>query len=98
MARPNSPGDPRASHDIAAVVARWRQNEFTGYASEDDTDFIPRQRGPIEAGLDPYSGVFGKEELAFLLKRCLTGISPDDLNSYSGMGLEQVVDLLLQET
>ena len=97
MSHPNSPGDPRISHDISAIVARLRKNDFTGYASPDDTSFIPRQRGPITAGLDPYTGNFGKEELAFLLKRCMVGVTTDDLNTFSGLTMEQAVDVLLQE-
>lgn len=47
------------------------------------------------AGLSPYTGTFGEAELIHLLSRAMFGVSKEDIKSFEGKSLEQVVDLLL---
>lgn len=48
--------------------------------------------------LQPYTGPFGRPELAHLLRRTLFGCRPSDLDHFNGMTVAQVVDELLTFT
>ena len=52
---------------------------------------------PVLAGITPYTGTFGKEQLIQLLKRTLMGVSKADVDFFTGKTLSQVVDLLLTQ-
>src|SRR5690606_27869768 len=89
------PNDPRAGYDIASKVASFRKVQYD-HESPVDTPLASKPiRGPVDAGLDVFQGPFGKEELAFLLKRCLPGVRPEDLVHFSGKSLEETLDELL---
>lgn len=89
------PNDPRAGYDIASKVASFRKVKYD-HQSPVDTSLASKPiRGPVDAGLDVFQGPFGKEELAFLLKRCLPGVRPEDLVHFSGKSLEETLDELL---
>ncbi|MEQ9300709.1 MAG: DUF1800 family protein [Cyclobacteriaceae bacterium] len=45
----------------------------------------------VDAGLAPYTGVFGTNELAHLIKRTQFGCSPEVLNNFSGKSLQDVL-------
>lgn len=47
------------------------------------------------AGVTKYTGTFGTAEILHLLKRTTFGASKDDLDHFSGMTMDQVVDALL---
>ena len=47
------------------------------------------------AGLTPYSGVFGKEQIIHLLKRTMFGAKRDDVNFFVGKTLAQTLDILM---
>ncbi|NSL88641.1 DUF1800 domain-containing protein [Chitinophaga solisilvae] len=47
------------------------------------------------SGMTPYTGSWGKLQLIHLLKRTTFGASPDHINAFSGMTMQQVVDALL---
>lgn len=49
----------------------------------------------IEAGLEPYTGEFGPNQIAHLVKRTQFGCTPEVLRSYSGKGLQVVLGELL---
>lgn len=48
--------------------------------------------------ITPYTGPFGRPELAHLLRRSLFGVSPGDMAHFTGMTLDQVIDELLTFT
>jgi uncharacterized protein (DUF1800 family) len=52
---------------------------------------------PVLAGITPYMGTFGKEQLLQLLKRSLMGVTKADIDFFTGKTLNQVVDLLLTQ-
>ncbi len=59
----------------------------------------PRFRPPkrqITTGLIPYSGPWTDAERLHLLKRCLFGVSIEDLRHFQSMTMEQMIDALLQ--
>ena len=47
------------------------------------------------SGLTPYNGPWTTNEVAHLLKRTLFGSTPDDINYFRGMSMNQAVDELL---
>jgi hypothetical protein len=47
------------------------------------------------AGLNPYNGPWTSNEVAHLLKRTMFGSTPDDINYFLGLGMNQAVDALL---
>jgi uncharacterized protein (DUF1800 family) len=49
------------------------------------------------AGLTPYSGVFGKEQIIHLLKRTMFGAKRSDIAFFQGKTLNEVVDILTTE-
>jgi uncharacterized protein (DUF1800 family) len=49
----------------------------------------------VVAGITPYTGTFGKEQLIHLLKRTMFGAKKSDIDFFAGKTLEQVVDALV---
>ncbi|RAJ74047.1 uncharacterized protein DUF1800 [Chitinophaga dinghuensis] len=47
------------------------------------------------SGITPYTGAWGPQQLIHLLKRTMFSTNPLDINAFSGMGMQQVVDTLL---
>ena len=47
------------------------------------------------AGLTPYNGPWTSNEVIHLLKRTMFGSTPDDINFFLGLGINQSVDTLL---
>ncbi len=47
------------------------------------------------AGITPYTGAFGKDEITHLLKRTMFGAKKVDIDFFKGKTLSQVVDILL---
>ena len=47
------------------------------------------------SGLNPYMGAWTPNEVAHLLKRTMFGSTPDDINFFLGLGVDQAVDMLL---
>ena len=47
------------------------------------------------SGLNPYTGPWTANEVAHLLKRTMFGATPDDINYFLGMNMNQAVDQLL---
>jgi len=60
-----------------------------------DPRFRPSKRH-ITTGLNPYSGPWTNAERLHLLKRCLFGVSLNDLRHFQSMSLDQMIDTLLQ--
>ncbi|WP_078668946.1 DUF1800 domain-containing protein [Chitinophaga eiseniae] len=46
-------------------------------------------------GLTPYTGAWGTQQLIHLLKRTTFGASPENIKALNGLGMQQVVDILL---
>lgn len=53
------------------------------------------RRPLVVAGITPYSGTFGKEQLIHLLKRTMFGAKKADVDFFAGKTMIQVVDTLL---
>src|SRR5829696_458273 len=47
------------------------------------------------SGLIPYNGPWTSNEVVHLLKRTMFGSTPDDINYFLGLGVNQAVDQLL---
>jgi uncharacterized protein (DUF1800 family) len=60
-------------------------------------ELTTQARPPVLAGITPYTGAFGTEQLIQLLKRTLMGVSKADVDFFTGKTLNQVVDLLLTQ-
>ena len=52
---------------------------------------------PVVAGLLPYTGVFGKEQIIHLLKRTMFGAKKADIDFFVGKTLAETVNILLTE-
>lgn len=52
---------------------------------------------PVVAGLAPYTGVFGKEQIIHLLKRTMFGVKNADVDFFVGQTLTATIDTLLTE-
>jgi uncharacterized protein (DUF1800 family) len=62
----------------------------------DSTTTVQTSRRPIVvAGITPYAGTFGKDQLIHLLKRTMFGAKKADIDFFAGKTLTQVVDTLL---
>ena len=60
------------------------------------TTTVQATRRPlVVAGITPYAGTFGKEQLIHLLKRTMFGAKKTDIDFFAGKTLTQVVDALL---
>ena len=55
------------------------------------------RRPLVVAGITPYSGTFGKEQLLHLLKRTMFGAKKADIDFFAGKTMVQVVDALLTD-
>ncbi len=55
-------------------------------------------RATVNAGLEPYAGPWGDQQIAHLLKRTLVGLTKEELNTAKSMTREQLVELLLTPT
>jgi uncharacterized protein (DUF1800 family) len=54
-------------------------------------------RPPVVAGLAPYTGTFGKEQITHLLKRTMFGAKKTDIDFFTGKTLTATIDALLTE-
>ena len=54
-------------------------------------------RPPVVAGLTPYTGTFGKEQITHLLKRTMFGAKKADIDFFTGKTLSEVITALLTE-
>ena len=54
-------------------------------------------RPPVVAGLTPYTGTFGKEQITHLLKRTMFGAKKADIDFFTGKTLSAVITTLLTE-
>jgi uncharacterized protein (DUF1800 family) len=60
------------------------------------TTTVQATRRPlVVAGITPYTGTFGKEQLIHLLKRTMFGAKKSDIDFFAGKTLAQVVDALV---
>lgn len=55
----------------------------------------PNERVRTFSSLNPYNGPWTTPEVAHLLKRTMFGSTPDDINFFLGLGMDQAVDSLL---
>jgi uncharacterized protein (DUF1800 family) len=84
---------------LAAVAGIDTADDLT---SQQDTPSIspfankvlPKVQGTT-AGLEPYTGPFGTDQLVHLLRRTMVGASRVDINTLAGQGMVQVVNQLL---
>ncbi len=49
---------------------------------------------PPPGSLDKYEGELSEQQLAHLLRRCLTGVRPEDMRRFEGASLDEVLDAL----
>ena len=81
------------------LLAGTRNNADSGANPVTDNPFanksLPQFSNRSVAGLEPYSGDFGKPELLHLLRRCMFGPSKADLAHFEGMSLDAVLNELL---
>ena len=60
-----------------------------------NTDVLEKKRvRPVVAGLTPYTGTFGKEQVIHLLKRTMFGAKRADVDFFTGRTLTQTLDVL----
>jgi uncharacterized protein (DUF1800 family) len=60
-----------------------------------NTDVLEKKRvRPVVAGLAPYTGTFGREQVVHLLKRTMFGAKRADVNFFTGKTLTQTLDVL----
>ncbi len=52
---------------------------------------------PVVAGLTPYTGTFGKEQITHLLKRTMFGAQKADIDFFVGKTLTETINMLLTE-
>jgi uncharacterized protein (DUF1800 family) len=63
--------------------------------SENTTLLEKKRIRPVVAGLTPYSGAFGKEQVIHLLKRAMFGAKRADVDFFAGKTLAQTMDILM---
>lgn len=56
-----------------------------------------KENHPIVAGLTPYTGAFGKEQIIHLLKRTMFGAKKVDIDYFTGKTLTEAINILLTE-
>jgi uncharacterized protein (DUF1800 family) len=81
MVNPEQPDEPSPQQDTSPV---------SPFANK----FLPKVERTT-AGLEPYAGVFGTDQLLHLLRRTMFGAARADLNALKGQGMVQVVNQLL---
>ena len=60
-----------------------------------NTDVLEKKRvRPVVAGLAPYTGTFGREQVVHLLKRTMFGAKRADVDFFTGRTLTQTLDVL----
>ncbi len=61
-----------------------------------NTDVLEKKRvRPVVAGLTPYTGTFGKEQIIHLLKRTMFGAKRADVDFFVGKTLSDTMDILM---
>ncbi len=61
-----------------------------------NTDVLEKKRvRPVVAGLTPYAGTFGKEQIIHLLKRTMFGAKRADVNFFVGKTLAETMNVLM---
>lgn len=61
-----------------------------------NTDVLEKKRvRPVVAGLTPYAGTFGKEQIIHLLKRTMFGAKRADVDFFVGKTLAETMDVLM---
>jgi uncharacterized protein (DUF1800 family) len=63
--------------------------------SENTTVLEKKRVRPVVAGLTPYSGTFGREQVIHLLKRTMFGAKRADIDFFVGKTLAQTMDILM---
>jgi uncharacterized protein (DUF1800 family) len=63
--------------------------------SENTTVLEKKRARPVVAGLTPYSGTFGREQIIHLLKRTMFGAKKADVDFFAGKTLAQTMDILM---
>ena len=63
--------------------------------SENTTVLEKKRARPIVAGLAPYAGTFGREQIIHLLKRTMFGAKRADVDFFSGKTLAQTMNILM---
>jgi uncharacterized protein (DUF1800 family) len=63
--------------------------------SENTTVLEKKRVRPVVAGLTPYSGAFGREQIIHLLKRTMFGAKRADVDFFVGKTLAQTIDVLM---
>jgi uncharacterized protein (DUF1800 family) len=63
--------------------------------SENTTVLEKKRVRPVVAGLTPYSGTFGREQVIHLLKRTMFGAKRADIDFFAGKTLAQTLDVLM---
>ena len=59
------------------------------------TDVLEKKRvRPVVAGLTPYTGTFGREQVVHLLKRTMFGAKRADVDFFASKTLTQTLDVL----
>ena len=58
---------------------------------------IPPRR-PLSTGLETYTGTFGEDEAAHLLKRTLFGLKKSELRTFAAMSMADAVEAILQSS
>lgn len=64
----------------------------------DHTTTNQMSRPRVLAGIAPFTGTFGRNELIHLLKRTMFGVKKADIDAFNGKTVTQVVDALLAQT
>ena len=64
----------------------------------DHTTTNQMSRPRVLAGIAPFTGTFGRNELIHLLKRTMFGVKKADIDAFNGKTVTQVVDALLAPT
>lgn len=54
------------------------------------------RKSPVSGGLEPYTGVWSEKQIAHLLRRCLFGVTKNNLSEFKALSIEEAVDRLLQ--
>jgi uncharacterized protein (DUF1800 family) len=63
--------------------------------SENTTVLEKKRARPVVAGLTPYAGAFGREQIIHLLKRTMFGAKRADVDFFVGKTLAQTMDVLM---
>lgn len=91
-----------ANYDPRKKTPQETKEKFRKVASVVFSEILPEDsrasRPSLDSGIATYSGEWGQQQIAHLLKRTLIGVTKSELNHFAARSMEEAVDEILQSS